>query len=214
MNFKIVFHLDGCGVYYDLNEPLHLDAILAWALAPMQSYERDLERDDKPDDIQLPLLRTTINGHKVWHASALLSEQEGFETLRFWRKKFRQDRIDSTQGSPNLKMGIYREYNRPVPLLLISRLVAYASGNRKSVKKILKKQVKYLGKKRSYGYGRIIDIETREIEEDMSLVYDNIAMRWLPDENGKRLIRCSPPYWNNVGRVKCCEVGAEYKSKR
>jgi len=210
MNFKVIFHLDGTGVFYDSTEPIHLDALLAWALMPMQTPRRCLDRSDTPDDIQLPLLRSRVHGSKVWHASALFPEQEGSETLRYWRKKFRQDRLHLTTGSPNLQNGVYREYNMPVPLLLVPRLIAYASGKRKEVKRILKKHITALGKKRSQGFGRIVEIECVETENDWSLVAEGIAMRWLPLPGAMRQVRPKPPYWNNVDRVACCEVGDRY----
>lgn len=211
MNFKVTFNLDGCGVYYDQSEPIHLDALLAWSLTPMQTERRGLERGEQPDDIQLPLVRSIINGSEVWHASALFPAEDGYETLRFWRKKFRQNRVELTSGSPNLTMGVYREYNMPVPLLLVPQMVAYASGDKGEVRRILRKHIKSLGKKRAYGYGKIVSIECEEIEEDWSLVKDGVAMRWLPDPNGIRLVRVTPPYWNAVDRVNCCEVGEQFK---
>lgn len=86
-------------------------------------------------------------------------------------------------------------------------MIAYASGNCKSTKQILRRHVKSLGKKRAYGYGKIVSIESEEIPDDLSLVAEGIAMRWLPDPNGARQVRPAPPYWNNVGKVACCEVG-------
>ena len=210
MNFKVIFHLDGTGVFYDSHEPIHLDALLAWALMPMQTPRRCLDSSDTPDDILLPLLRSRVHGSRIWHASALFPDKDGFETLRYWRKKFRQDRLHLTKGSPNLQNGVYREYNMPVPLLLAPRMIAYASGKRKEVKRILKKHITALGKKRSQGFGRIVDVECVEIEHDWSLVAEGCAMRWLPSPGSQRIVRPNPPYWNNVNRVACCEVGDLY----
>ena len=211
MNFKVTFFLDGTGVYYDHYEPIHLDALLAWALTPMQTTRRGLVRGDAVDDIRLPLLESTLNGVKVWHGSALFPVQPGVETLRFWRKKFRQNRIELTTGSPNLQNGVNREYNNPVPLLLVHQVIAYASGNCKEVKRLLRKHIKALGKKRAYGYGKIINIETEEIPDDWSLTANGIAMRWLPTPDGTHTVRPRPPYWNSVGVVNCCEVGEPFR---
>lgn len=205
MNMHIIFNLDGCGVYYDTNEPLHLDALLAWVLAPRQFGSTHLDRSDVPDDVQLPLLRSTISGREVWHASALFAPQ-GTETLRYWRKKFRASRAHLTAGNPNLMSGSYREYNVPVPLLLISRLEAWASGDGAEVRRLLR-EVKSLGKKRAYGYGRVSSIDVTEADEDYSLIRDGRAMRWLPDQAGWRSVRTAPPYWSAIDRVQCCEVG-------
>lgn len=213
MNFKVIFDLDGTGIYYDPQEPIHLDALLAWALAPMQTTRRGLTRSDPPDNIQLPLLRSRVRDVPIWHASALFpGEMDSVETLRFWRKKFRQDRLHLTSGSPNLQNGVYREYNMPVPLLLTPRMVAYASGNRKDVKRLVEKHLPALGKKRAYGYGRIVAITCEPIPEDWSLIANGIAMRWLPDPQGARHVRPCPPYWHPFGQIPCCEVGAPYGS--
>jgi len=210
MNFKIIFHLDGCGVYFDPNEPIHLDGLLAWALSPMQKRNLHLGRDDEPDDIRIPLLETKINGLQIWNASALFPADNHIETLRYWRKRFRQNRCCLSNGSPNLTNGAYREYNMPIPLLLCRDMVAYASGNRKEVKKIFDRQLKYLGKKRSVGYGKILSIDYEEMEENHSLTRQGHAMRWLPLEGAMRLVRPRPPYWNNYGKVHCCEIGDEF----
>jgi hypothetical protein len=210
MHFKVIFHLDGCGIYYGPENMIHLDSLLTWALYPMQVKMCDLGRDDKPEDIKIPLLESTVNGSKVWHASALFLDGPGFETLRFWRKRFDQDAMENINGNPNIKKGVYREYNVPVPLLLVPRMIAYASGDRKEVKKILSKNIKGLGKKWSYGYGRVLDIECEKTSEDFSHVKDGMTMRYLPHPDGTKLVRSKPPYWNSVDQVKCLEIGAKF----
>ena len=54
-NLKITFNLDGTGVYYDPYDPVHLDALLAWALAPFHCKGEPPTRDSEPFDIPLPL---------------------------------------------------------------------------------------------------------------------------------------------------------------
>lgn len=211
MNFKITFQLDGRGLYFNPAEPLHLDALLAWCLAPMQCAKKQISRDDIPEDVRLPLLRSKVNGAEVWHASALFPEGPQFEGLQYWRKRFRQNRIELTAGSPNLTNGIYRDWNHPMPLMLCTQMSAYAAGNRGECKKVLKKQLKYLGKKRAHGLGKIVDITAEETAEDLSFVFGGIVMRWLPHPDGTRLVRPAPPYWNPHGRVMCLEVGHEIK---
>lgn len=206
MKFKVTFHLDGAGVHFDPNEPIHLDALLTWALAPRQGVKRDLQRDDVPEHVSIPLLRAEIGGAWVWKASALLPQGDIFEGLQFWRKRFRESRADLSTGSPNMKNGTYRDWNMPMPLLLCRTFVAYADGSRKECKRVLK-EVRYLGKKRAYGLGRIVGMDFDEMDEDWSLMRDGLAMRWLPHPDGSRLVRPRPPYWNSTGRIRCCEVG-------
>ena len=204
---KITFELDGTGVYYDPNEPIHLDALLAWALAPFHCKGEAPTRSEEPVDIPLPLDKWRIGNEWGWKASALFPDGETAESLQYWRKKFRQNRIELTSGSPNLQNGIYREYNQPLPLLLCHQMIAFAVGDRGRVHQILRKHVKYLGKKNAYGKGRIVSVNVEVIENDYSTIRDGKAMRWLPKEDGTRKIRMRPPYWNNVAKINSCEVG-------
>jgi len=207
MNFRVTFHLDGSGVVIDPAEPLHLDALLAWALAPRVGVRPCLSRDDPIDPVPLPLDYSRIGGVNVWHASALFPDGPTGEDLAYWRKRFRQSRAELTTGSPNLQNSTYRDWNMPLPLLLCTRLVGYASGSRKECKRLLR-DVRSLGKKRAHGHGKVIDLELEQVPEDWSLVCEGRAMRWLPSADGARLVRPQPPYWHPEGRVPCCEVGA------
>jgi len=205
---KIAFTLDGTGLYYDPREPLHLDALLAWSLAPYHCGGGEApSRDEEPIDIPLPLESWHIGGAWGWKASALFPDGDQAESLQFWRKKFRQSRAELSSGTPNLQNGTYREWNMPLPLLLVPRMIAWAVGDRKRVDQILRRHVKYLGKKRAYGKGRVTGICVEWCEEDHALSLAGRATRWLPAPNGTRLVRPRPPYWNNLDRVKCCEIG-------
>jgi len=212
MNFKVKIQLDGRGVYYDPNEPIMLDSLLVHFMAIIQGKSRPLQRDETPDDIQIPLMQETIQGRTLWKASAFFPVGEQFESLQFWRKKFNLDSIEFTDGSPNLTNGVYREYNMPFPLLVCRELVAYASGNRHNVERILRKNLKHLGKKRSQGKGGVVKITTCGIKEDWSWIKDGCATRFLPvDDHYARKVRLKPPYWNIVDAVHCCEIGEEYQ---
>ena len=204
----IRFRLDGTGLVYDAREPIHLDALLSWEIAPYHATQRHIGRDDRIEEIKLPLYRHHfVGGLWCWCASALFPVGPSGETIRFWRKRFRQNRIELTRGSPNLTNGIYRDWNNPMPLLLTHEMVAYARGNRREVLKIIRR-VPYLGKKRAHGLGKVVSVEVDRIDDDRSMILDGRTMRWMPDENGTRLVRLRPPYWNNSDRVRCAEIGA------
>lgn len=208
-NFKIFFYLDKKGIFLDSFEPIHLDSLIEYCVAIEENIP-EIDRNDVPDLVELPLKKTEIKGNIFWNASVLFPFSQGFETLRFWRKKFRSDRIEMTSGSPNLTMGVYREYNIPVPLMLIDGLFAYGCGDIEKIVSLLKKNVKFLGKKRAYGYGRIVGVKAEEIENDYSFVKDGLSMRFLPDSDGSRIIRTFPPYWNSHNAVNCSEIGEPY----
>jgi hypothetical protein len=209
MIYQVTFHLDGTGLYYDPFEPIHLDALLAWCLAPVhRRVQSPLQRDEEPEEVPLPLLREHRGNVWFWRASALFPEGPQADGLTYWRKRFRQHAVEWTRGSPNLQNGVYREYNMPLPQLLCHRLVGWGDGAAHDARRLLR-QIRHLGRKRAYGRGQIVGLEVSEAREESAVVQAGVALRWLPDEQGVRLVRPRPPYWNNVGRVHCCEVGAE-----
>ena len=204
---KITFHLDGSGVYYDPFEPPMLDGILAAVAARHHVHGEPPGRDEPPDEIPLPLAKWRAGGCWGWRASALFPEGETAESLVYWRKRFRQHRVEITEGSPNLTNGIYRDWNMPLPLLLTRRMVAYCVGDRRNIRHELVRGVRWVGKKRAHGRGRVVGIDIEVIEHDYSIERDGRLMRWMPREDGTRLVRPRPPYWNIVGRVRCAEIG-------
>lgn len=209
MLMKVTFHLDGGGLCYNPAEPIHLDALLAWVLAPKQGL-RHVTRDEKPGIVQLPLRRRRIGEHWVWRASALFPEGEAIESVWRWRRRFRHHRADLVPGRIDTSGSIYRDWDTPIPLVHVRKMVAWADGSRRHVKKLLR-EVRYLGRKRAHGHGKVLRIEVDEVQEDYTLVRDGRAQRWLPDENGVREVRLWPPYWHPHGRVRCCEVGEPYE---
>lgn len=207
---QITFHLDGSGIYYDPREPIHLDGLLAWALAPMHCAGDPPARDEVPAEIPLPLGRWEFHGAWGWCASALFPDGPQAESLHFWRKRFCQSRAELTTGTPNLQRDTYREYNMPLPLLLVPRMIAWALGDRKRVAQILRKNVRCLGKKRAYGHGQVTEIVVEWTDVDYSLSRDGGATRWLPCQGGLRIVRPRAPYWNRVGAIRCCEISARW----
>lgn len=211
MSFKplrITAHLDGSGLYYDPCEPIMLDGVLAAANCRHHVHGEPPARDETPDEIPLPLGKWRMGGAWGWRASAFFPEGETAESTIFWRKRLRQNRIELAHGSPNLTSGTYRDWNMPLPLLLTRRLTAFAFGDRRNVLAALK-DIRWIGRKRAHGRGRVIDMTVEVIDDDYSLCRDGAATRWLPCPNGARMVRPRPPYWNIVGRIKCCEIGAD-----
>ncbi len=204
---KVVFHLDGTGVFYDPHEPPMLDGLLSAACVRHHFSGEPPARDEDCPDVPLPLSRWRMGELWGWKASALFPDGAQFDGIQFWRKRFRQNRVELTEGSPDLCSGIFRDWNMPLPLLIVPRLVAYAHGDAREVKRELKRNIFWIGKKRSHGRGRVVGVDVERIDADHSLIRDGKAMRWLPSNEGIRLIRLRPPYWNIVGRVRCCEIG-------
>jgi CRISPR type IV-associated protein Csf3 len=205
---RIVFELDGTGVNYNPTEPPMLDGLLCAALCRWHSSGEPPARDEVPKEIPLPLEKWSIEGVWGWKASALFPVDDPLgEQVVFWRKRIRQNRIEISTGSPNANMGTYRDWNMPLPLLLTNKLVAYAVGNAHDVRRELKRNIKYIGKKRAHGRGRINSISVEIVDEDLSCINEGRAMRWLPLADGWRAVRPRPPYWSIAGRMRSCEIG-------
>ena len=205
--FRVVFHLDGAGVYYDPAEPIMLDGLLCACNSRFHVHGEAPMRDEEPLDVPLPLRKWEAGGTWGWHASALLPDGDTLESVQFYRKRFRQGKVDFTTGSPNLTNGPYRDWNQPLPLLHCLRMVAYGYGDRYEVQRALRRGIRYLGKKRAHGKGAVTEINVETIAQDYSFVRDGVAIKWMPAEGGTRVVRPRPPYWSNHGRVECCEIG-------
>lgn len=209
---RITFALDGSGVYYDPAEPIMLAGLLAVCAIRHHQHGEPPSRDEPPFDVPLPLQRWERDGTWGWHASALFPVQQGgvapAESLLRWRKRFRQSRVDLTTGSPNLTNGTYRDWDMPLPVLLCQAMVAYAYGEAYEVRRELRRHIRWLGKKRAHGRGRVVGIEVDQVDDDLSVVnVRGAAQQFLPAPDGVRLVRTRPPYWNVHGRVRCCEIG-------
>lgn len=211
---KITFEIDSAGLIYDPFCPPMLDGIIDWCLSPLirNKGETAPGRGDQINEIRLPLGIWHIGQYWGWCASALIPSdgESPQESIQYFRKKFRANRISLTNGMPNLQSGATREYNLPFTVQLVDRLIAYCMGDRHTIDSLLRRNVRYLGQKKHRGRGRIEKISIEVVDDDYSILYNGIAMRWLPTRGGLREVRLRPPYWNNNDRVLCCEVGDEY----
>ena len=93
--------------------------------------------------------------------------------------------------------------------VLVENVVYYVRGDIEKVEKLLKR-LKFLGKKSSLGWGKINQIEVKEIEYDYSIVKDGKLMRNIPVNNSfglkedcVALFRLTHPYWYSEGKVEC-----------
>lgn len=206
--FKLIVHLDGTGIFWDDSERIHLDSLVAWChvggSVPSPSEEPTIP-------VRMPFSKwKTPAGDWGFRASALAPEGPVAFSTETIRKRLDVKRIETTHGSLSKRNGRFKEFSRPLHLLLCRRLVGYFHGDAPAVLEALRSKVTHLGKKRSSGFGKVIGYEAAPVEADWSCVRDGIAMRALPDPNGWRKMRVSPPYWHRYGAINVCDPGTPY----
>lgn len=209
INLKVTFEIDAAGVLFSCAEPPHLDALICRVLVPLKLGDRRTScanPDDPLEEITLPIPMTRINGSEVYRASALFADSD-IESVRYWRKRFRQDRAELTTGAPNLTNSTYKEYNMPMVISNCRCLVWWmAAYSIRDVKALLRK-VRYIGKKSAQGIGKVVNLTVEQVDDDYALSRDGVAMRYYPHAGGWKSVRPTPPYWHNHGRVPCLAPG-------
>jgi len=204
--------MDMAGAIYDPFVPPTLDGIIDWCLSPMVRQSKSAPtRGEEPEEIRLPFGTWHVGKHWGWCASALQpSEEEVMTTIRYWRKRFRENRITMTSGTINTQAGSFRDWNIPFEVQHPKELVAYCLADRHTIHDLLRRNLKNIAKKHNRSMGLVLDFSVEIVANDYSSIRDGKAMRWLPTAEGLREVRLRPPYWNNNERVACCEVGDEY----
>ena len=205
--WRVTFHLGPQGIVFDPHEPIHLDGLIAWAGAFRYPPGEPPARDEPVEELELPVVKQRVNGVEIYRASALLPDgPQAWHEVR-WRKRFRRARAHGmTRGVANYSTGLLREYNQPLRVLMVPRMVAYYHGSRRDVRKWFK-ALKALGHKRSMGFGTVTRIDIEPADADRCVEWQGRAMRYYPHPAGLKLVRPRPPYWNVTDRVRCLLPG-------
>ena len=110
----------------------------------------------------------------------------------------------------NKQSGKYKSWMESYVKKNVDEVVYYTNGDFDVICSLLE-DLRYLGKKASLGYGKVSKVRVEEINEDMSLVYNNKAMRPLPaiekysglDDKSKALYNLTHPYWERGNEEIC-----------
>lgn len=191
-----------------------LDGLLEFEMSQRVGKARPIQRwEPAPEygEIHLPLLRIRIGGLLVpCCSSPILSPIR--EAVEHFAKRFAAEhaemmapdkrRIIAT-GNSSLK-----SYRLPLRTRACDRIVWFVKGHRRPIKSLLRGVVS-IGKKRSFGYGRVQRWELEWIDQDWSWFalseQGTVLMRPLPlcDELPRDLIgyrddfgACQSPYWH------------------
>lgn len=199
-----------------VNPPM-LDALLEWCMSlhvgrDLRLRHADEERADyKPGRLPTPLATRDVPGF-AWPVPCCSSPiycpaGEGVDYIT------RRADMDPTLLREDARsihyttMGEFKSYRLPLATQLVDRVVWFAVGDAGDVRRLLK-QVRYIGKKRSIGYGAVAAWTVEDVEADWSWIAESpagpVLMRPLP--TGTRVPDgllgarqwyqgMTPPYW-------------------
>lgn len=191
-----------------------LDAIIEFEMAQREGKAYKIQRHTPPPpygDVHIPVLRKRIGGYLVPCCSAPIYSPM-IESVEHFAKRIGTEHADllAPEKRRIVAMGnsTFKSYRLPLQLRLCDRVVWFAEAHRRHILKLLK-SVKSLGKKRSYGYGRVREWEAVNVDEDWSwfaeIEHGPVLMRPLPlcDELPEGLIgwrrdfgAVQPPMWH------------------
>lgn len=201
----ITAHLDPLGGPLSLpGGYVHLDALLAAAVATREGYTLSVESELRP--IEIPVEREPAGRFHL--ASATRPEWERME-LRHTNRRFpvEEAAVMSTMGRVRINAGAQKTYRIPVEAgrVVGDSLTWYALGDAECVRELLV-YVRGLGKRRGVGLGQVARWDVADVEPWPGfpvLTSDGRPMRHLPegwpgivsDWTEWRTARLSYPYW-------------------
>lgn len=204
LNIRVTILLGGDAVL----SASSFDAILARLFFDKQKNDGTFNGDY---DQELPFLDKS-NG--VYHASFPIFKVNAFQNF-FLTKKIDLNHFASINGKINSSVqentkGPYKAWFENFEAQIVDNVVYYVRGDIDVIHELLK-GLRFLGKKASIGKGRIKKIYIDEIENDMSLVFENKPMRNLPlieeyaslNSIATMMYPINPPYWKNYRSVPC-----------
>lgn len=167
---------------------------------------------DKLDEIPIPLERTPCDGLPIPRCSVPIFVEPPVDQHEHIHTAFSIARADLMRERDARRVirtgsGTERSYRIPLRIRAIDRVVWFCRGSRAGVRATVR-QINFLGKKVSYGHGRVASWIVEEVDDDLSWFAPSddgpVLMRPLPMSNGLTdgLIGYQqwygspcPPYW-------------------
>lgn len=173
---------------------------------------------DQLDAIPLPLKRTRVHGLPIPHCSSPIFFAES-DTHDHYHTAVRVEHAgllrERDRKILNTGGGTHRSYRLPLRMRVIREVVWFVEGDRSNLRKTLR-QCEYIGKKISFGYGRVARWTVDHVDADWSWFAQahagTVLMRPLPlamelpdDLIGSQQWHGSPcpPYWD---RTHYCDI--------
>lgn len=174
---------------------IHLDAILQ-SIVVGQAITEQLPPNPHGYDIPLPLqVAWSSDNRKLYNTSNLQPKMyyDGLTPARgifYWVKNtgdarhldLAERKKDNTVWSPDETAGVYKAYRVPLPTLATDSLVATCCGNVEAVTELLQIFLDTngtIGKKRSIGFGQVVNFSVEPLDIDSPNFYHFITNSYL-----------------------------------
>lgn len=200
---KVTFEL--CGAMVEPEHPIHLDALMAYAVVQRHGGNWQLQE-------HLPLARAQRDGQWVWKASALALTRHGLPYRRHFLRRtdiesyasarghvlrLRGDKIVTSRGPLKNCLLTY-------PLIDVSQAFAWCVGDPVQVQSLLG-ELRFLGKRTRLGHG---EIKAVHVSEDAAAqeYWQRRVLPWDPGDDASYEPVVSghrPPYWDATKWRKC-----------
>jgi hypothetical protein len=109
----------------------------------------------------------------------------------------------------NNAQGTYKNEFYSIERFMCDSVIYYVRGNKEIIERLLR-NLQFIGKKSSLGWGKIKHIQIDEIEKDYSIFKDLELMRNIPIKNSwnhssdkVNLFRLTHPYWSKENLFDC-----------
>ncbi|NJL56024.1 hypothetical protein HC928_13195 [bacterium] len=199
-----------------LSDPLHLDALLSYAVVHRETRGAMLPNNNDYIYIPLPLrsLWFSRQGVPLWASTDFEPEPGAVHSVRYWHRRG----LEPHMSHKNLRPGIGPYKDRRTPMQTVGGvLYADAIGNPEEIAALLS-LISAVGKKRvsagAVSHWRVYEITSFALIDD-----HNRSRRPIPGayfvEQGDfslggdyHLIGFSPPYWHAATRALCVPAGA------
>jgi hypothetical protein len=205
----------GNSPYFPLDGALQLAAV-------KREYGEDLPPVEKgiiyPSN--MPLEIRYPDSPYWYYAISFAQYEERTKYIQYWHKRFREKYLDlldpGRKSRIDTQSGPYRAYRMPLITYVVSELEWYAIGDPDGIADLLS-DITYLGKKRAYGNGRVLEWKIEPISEDWSEIKDGRWTRAIPHHHFENKLMdwirtgYRPPYWHPSCIEMCTMPGSPAK---
>ncbi|MCD8633496.1 hypothetical protein LSE94_17550 [Clostridioides difficile] len=218
-NFKVIMHMSSPVAAID---DIILDSIISAAICKecfSEKYYSGKKKYGTKKEIEKSLDLILDKNMGVYCTSKAIGNNEEF--VSFWSKQFNSKDIDfvkeKKRGKPRVSIasGHFKAYNNQINLKSYKTITFYVRGDKEKIKKLLKNNINFVGKKNSQGYGEILKYEFLDCDDNYSIFKDGKLMRPIPfreymklekpiaKENSLKELPIIPPYWRSDHKELC-----------